>query len=127
MEQHIFQLVVVKKINETLSTFSYWKLHALLAKSNKTNPEYSFKLNMFTLCLGHKSNRDVGNPRVTPVKLNLWLPVDDFHGVQGHLHVDKHAEVLGDLTALHQLEQHLNGNQRVILHQQRQLRTKYSQ
>ena len=45
------------------------------------------------------------------------LPVDHLHGVQGHVHVDEDREVLCDLAALHQLQQHLNGNQWIVLHQ----------
>lgn len=44
-------------------------------------------------------------------------PVNHLHGVQRHVHVDEHGEVLGDLAAGHQLEQHLYGNQWVVLHQ----------
>lgn len=49
------------------------------------------------------------------------LPVDHLHGVKRHVHVDQHGEVLGDLAALHQLQQHLDGHQRVVLHQVREL------
>lgn len=41
--------------------------------------------------------------------------------MQRHVHVDQHGEILGDLAALHQLQQHLDGHQRVVLHQVRQL------
>ena len=50
------------------------------------------------------------------------LPVDHLHRVQGHVHVDEDREVLCDLAALHQLQQHLYGNQWVVLHQIGQLR-----
>lgn len=48
-------------------------------------------------------------------------PVDHLHGVQRHVHVDEHREILRDLAARHQLQQHLYGDQRVVLHQVREL------
>ena len=50
-------------------------------------------------------------------------PVDHLHAVQGHLHVDQHVEVVGDLRRVHQLEENLDGDDGVVLHQVRQLRT----
>ena len=51
--------------------------------------------------------------------------VDDLHGVERHLHVDEYREVLRDLVRLHQLQEHLNGHQRVVGHQVGQLKQQH--
>mmetsp|Transcript_35783 Transcript_35783/g.82887 ORF Transcript_35783/g.82887 Transcript_35783/m.82887 type:complete len:226 (+) Transcript_35783:172-849(+) len=43
--------------------------------------------------------------------------IDHLHGVKADVHVDEHGEIVGDLTRAHQLEQHLDRNNRVVLHQ----------
>lgn len=46
-------------------------------------------------------------------------PVDDLHGVKGHVHGHKDREVLRDLRGRHELEKDLNGNEGVVLYKVR--------
>lgn len=45
-----------------------------------------------------------------------------LHRVQRHIHVDQGAQVLCDLAGGHKLQQALNSDHRVVLHQIRQLK-----
>lgn len=42
--------------------------------------------------------------------------IDNFHGVEGHVHTHQSREIVGSLIAGHHLEQELDGNHRTRLH-----------